>query len=161
MLRTDKNYIKNYDYKRILNLAPDIKIYKEMVSDLFNEFADLIQGTAENLMKFSKALKNAQETLQERSSIENETFLQEGSKSIEKNIEKIAEISQDEEPLDDVRVEVPKLLNQVKELMGSDAENNFETMNPIERKRALKDMEKVILILTKEYKKVADAPPPS
>ena len=161
MLRTDKNYNKNYDYKRILNLAPDIKIYKEMVSDLFNEFADLIQGTAENLMKFSKALKNAQETLQERSSIENETFLQEGSKSIEKNIEKIAEISQDEEPLDDVRAEVPKLLNQLKVLMGSDAENNFETMNPIERKRALKDMEKAILILTKEYKKVADAPPPS
>ena len=59
------------------------------------------------------------------------------------------------ESFETVRHEVPKLITQLKTLMGTDLHDNFAEMNPSQKQKALKDMEEAIKILTIEYKKAA------
>ena len=48
---------------------------------------------------------------------------------------------------------MPKLLNQLKMVMGTDNEQNFDNLPPDQKEKALRDMADAIKILTKEYNK--------
>ncbi len=56
--------------------------------------------------------------------------------------------------LDTIKKEVPELLNRLKSIMGTDKDIKFSDMSAAEKKRALRDMENAIRILTEEYDKI-------
>lgn len=53
----------------------------------------------------------------------------------------------------EIRDDVPKLLSRLKGIMGEEKEKHFDQMSEYERKKALKDMESAIKILSEEYDK--------
>jgi hypothetical protein len=57
--------------------------------------------------------------------------------------------------LDEIKKEVPELLNRLKVIMGTDKDTEFSDMSVTEKKQALKDMENAIRILTEEYDKIS------
>jgi hypothetical protein len=101
--------------------------------------------------KGTEELKRLQEELQvlEKIQFSPPPSVSEVRNKKEDGISKMEALSQE------IRNDVPKLLNRLKGIMGEKKEKEFNEMSEYERKIALKDMENAIKILSEEYDKCA------
>lgn len=101
--------------------------------------------------KGTEELKRLQEELQvlEKIQLRPPPSVSEVRNKKEDGISKMEALSQE------IRNDVPKLLNRLKGIMGEKKEKEFNEMSEYERKIALKDMEHAIKILSEEYDKCA------
>jgi hypothetical protein len=115
----------------------------KILSTFLNKFSTFIQNMGKELLELSNAINNMEFELQ----------------NIETTTQKL-QISEKEPidstvSLDEIKKEVPELLNRLKVIMGTDKDTEFSDMSVTEKKQALKDMENAIRILTEEYDKIS------
>lgn len=130
-------------------MPSEMEKMKQIIGNLLNEFGSIIHGTATQLNQLGNAVKEAQFKLLE---VQIPDEYPESKITLKKpTLPK--ELKKETESLEKVKEEVPKLLNQLKMVMGTDLEQNFDLLTSEQRKKALKDMADAIEVLTQEYQK--------